>query len=99
MTLWSATTLFFARPKKILSIQMLMSCNPLGGNFWNFFHIFLNHCTTRSYDYMWLKMLFFLNLVLVLEMVVLERFWWKHGQRTLRVNWYGVSVSKLMKLL
>jgi len=43
VTLWSAAACFFAGLKKwFLSIQTLISCNPHGGNFWNFFHIFSN---------------------------------------------------------
>jgi len=37
VSLWSATAWFFAKPKKWLwSIQMLISCNLHGRNFWNF---------------------------------------------------------------
>jgi len=43
--------------------------------------------TTRSYSYKCPKMSFFFqNLVLVLEMAVLERFWWKHSQSPLGVK-------------
>jgi len=43
VTLWSAATWFLTQPKKaFLSIQTLISCNPHGRNFWNFFHIFSN---------------------------------------------------------
>jgi len=62
--------------KGFLSIQTLISCNLHGGNFWNFFHIFANKYTTRSYSYMCPKMFFFYNLGLVIEVAVLERFWW-----------------------
>jgi len=73
----------FCKIKKIiLSIQLLISCNSHDENFWIFFHIFANQCTTRSYGYMYPKMFFFKNLVLVLEMAVLEHFWWKHSQGT-----------------
>jgi len=60
--LWSATTLFFLGPKKsFLPIQMLISCNQWSGSFSNFFHIFSNQCTSRSYGYMCPKMFFFLK--------------------------------------
>jgi len=59
---------------------MNISCNPCNENFWNSYHIFLSQCTTRSYGYMCQKKVFFKNLVLILEMVVLERFWWRHSR-------------------
>jgi len=59
---------------------MLISYNLHGGNFWNFSHIFLNKCTARSYGYICP------NMVLVLEMAILEHFWWEHSQRTLGVH-------------
>ncbi len=75
VTLWSAAAHFFTGPKKrFLSLQMLISCNRHGGIFWIFFHIFSILCTTRSYYYMFPKMIFFKNLVLVLEMAVFEGF-------------------------
>jgi len=62
MSLWSAFARFFVGPKKgFWLIQMLISCNWCCGNFWKFFHIFLNYCTTRSYGYMYQKIFFFLN--------------------------------------
>jgi len=58
VTLWSAAARFFVGAKKgFLSIQMLISCNLCSGNFWNFFHIFSNQNTRRSYDYMCPKIL------------------------------------------
>jgi len=87
VSLWSAAALFFTGPKKqFLSIQMLISCNSHGGNFWNFFHMFSSEHTRISYSYMCPKMFFFKKLVLVPKMAVLEHFWWKHSQGTLRVN-------------
>jgi len=43
---------------RFLSIQMLISCKIHDENLWNFFHIFSNQLTTRSYNYMCL--IFFL---------------------------------------
>jgi len=87
VTLWSAASHFFVRPKKwFLSIQILILCNLLGGNFWNFFHIFSNQRSTRSYDYMCSKMFFSKILVLMLEMAVLEHSWWKHSRKPFKVE-------------
>jgi len=95
VTLWSAAARFFTGPKKgFLSIQMLRSCNLHGEKFWNFFHIFSNQFTTRSYGYMCPKKFFFKNLVLVLEKAVLERIWWKHSLKPLEVNMIIVLVLK-----
>jgi len=38
------------------------------------------------------KIVFFKNLVLVLKMAVLERFWWQHSQGTLGVKEHGSSI-------
>jgi len=65
--------------KKILSIQMLVSCNTHSEFFWNFSHILSNQCTTRSKNV-------FKKMVIVLEMIVLEHFWWKHNQGILGVE-------------
>jgi len=35
------------------------------------------------------------KLILVLEMAVLEHFWWKHSQKTLRVNFIKLFFLKL----
>jgi len=87
VTLWSAAAQIFTGLKNgFLWIQMLISCNLHGGNFWNFFHIFPNQHNTRSYGYMCPKMFFKKKLTLVLEMAVLERFQWKHSQKPLGVN-------------
>jgi len=59
MTLWSAAARIFAGAKNgTLSLQTLISCNLQGRNFWNFFHIFLDQCTTRSYSYICQKKFF-----------------------------------------
>jgi len=74
---------------------MLISCNLLSGNFWNFFHIYSNQSTTSSYGYICLKMIFFKNLVLVLKMAVLKQFWWQHSQGTLGIKalkWLGITL-------
>jgi len=87
VSLWSAAAQFFSGPKNgFLSIQTLISCNVHGEKFWNFFHIFSNQFITRSYGYMCPRMLFFKNLILVLEMAVLEQFWWKHSLKPLGVK-------------
>jgi len=62
---------------------MLISCNPHSGNFWNFYYTFILQdpmvtCVKKDF--------FFKNLVLVLEMAVLEHFWWKHSHSLLGVN-------------
>jgi len=87
VTLWSAAARFFAGPKKgFLSIQMQISCNLHGEKFWNFFHVFSNQFTTRFYGCMCPKKVFFKILVLVLELAVLEQFWWKHNVKPLGDN-------------
>jgi len=87
VTLWSVSALFFIRfPKGFIWIRKLISCNPRGGNFLIFFHIFSSQHTTRSYSYMCLKMYFSQNLVLLLQMAVFKRFWWKHSHGPLGVN-------------
>jgi len=63
---------------------MLISCNLHIRNFWNFLFIFSNQCTTRSYGYMYQNCL--KKLLLVLEMAVLGRFWWKYSHGPLGVN-------------
>jgi len=85
---------FRSDKKRILLLQMLISCNLHDGNFWIFFHIFSNQCLTRSYGYMCLKMFFIKNLLLVLEMAVLECFWWKHSQKPSGVNLLEYSLVK-----
>jgi len=60
VSLWSAAAQFFTGQKNgFLWIQMLISCNPCGRNFWNFFHMFSSQYTTRSYGYMRWKTFFF----------------------------------------
>jgi len=60
--LWSVATLFFVGPPKwFLSLQTLIPCNRYGGNFWTFFQMFLSQHTTRPYNYMCPKMVFFLK--------------------------------------
>jgi len=60
LSLRSAAARIFAVTKKgCLLLQILISCNLHGGNFWIFFHIFSNQCLTRSYSYMCQKLFFF----------------------------------------
>jgi len=94
VTLWSTAAPVFTGPKEVfLSIQLLISCNLHSGKFWNFSHIFSNQYTTKSYGYMYPKMLSKKQFVLVLEMAVLESFWWKHSQKPLGVNYNGMIKS------
>jgi len=66
---------FCKAKKKFLWIQKLICCNSHGRNFWIFFHMLSNQHITRSSGYMYLKILFFQNLVLVLEMTVWSSFY------------------------
>ena len=91
VTFWSAAARVFRGPKKgSLSLQMLISCNLYGGHFWNFFHIFKNLSTKRSYGWIYPKIFLNYFFIFVLEMAVLERFWRKHSLRPL-----GVKLPKL----
>jgi hypothetical protein len=78
---------------------MLISCNPCGGNFSNFFHMFEGQHTTRSCNYMCQKQFFFFSkMVLVLKMAVLEHFWWKHSLGTLGIKpSYILSIYMIKK--
>jgi len=85
---WSAAAWLFAGIKKrFLSLQTLISCNLLSGNFWNFFHIFSNQCTKRSYGYICLKMFFFLKFGSCPRNDNFGVFWWKHRQKPLGINY------------
>jgi len=65
----------FRRAKKRIFVNSKVHILPsVWWKFQNFLHMFSSHHTTRSYDYMYPKMFFFQNLVLVLEMAVLEWF-------------------------
>ena len=87
VTFWSAAARVFTGPKKSsLSLQMLISCNLYGGNFWNFFHIFKILSTKRSYSCIYPKLFLNYFFILVLKMVVLEPFWRKHRLHPLGVN-------------
>jgi len=84
---WSAAARFFAGLKKWFCwIWMLISFDPHGGIFWKFYHMLFRHFTTRSYGYTCQNLFFSKKLVVVLEMAVLERFWWIHSHGTLGVN-------------
>ena len=68
VTLWSTADRIFTGPKKgFLSLQMLISCNLHGGNFWNFFYIFSIYHTTRSYGYICPKMIFATSNISILQ--------------------------------
>jgi len=79
-----------------LSLQTLISCN-LHEEF--FIYIFTSSqisLTIRSHGFIYLKMIcfFFSNLVLVLEVAVLESFWWKHSP-----NHLGVEENFLINII
>jgi len=97
LTMWSAAARIFEVTKKgFLLLQMLISCDLHGGNFWNFFHIFSNQCLTWSNGYMYPKRKFIKNLLFVLKMAVLECFWWKHSQKPLGVKEKQTFVGRIV---
>jgi len=99
VSLWSVVARFFLELKKCFWwIWMLVSYNPHGGIFWNFYHMLLIHHITRSYGYMCQKLCCSKSLVVVLEMAVLECFWWIHSHGTLGVNGgFSIVLSKLVQ--
>jgi len=65
---------------------MLISCIPLGEFFWNFYYMFSSQHTTRSHGYICQKKFFSQNLVLILDMAIMEDFWWEYSHGLLGVN-------------
>jgi len=59
-----------------------------------FFSRYSSQHTTRSYGYMCSKMFLFQNLVLVLEMVVLKCFWWKHSHDHVEIKLRKWSLTR-----
>jgi len=95
LTLWSSAARFFVGPKfYFLSLQMLIYCKMHGGNFWNFFHIFSNQHTTRSYSYMHPKIIFFL-MALMLKMAPLK-FLDCHFEENIVKELKGLSIKNLI---
>jgi len=72
--------------------------NILQSTWWKFLKFFPHLLKPYYYKilhYMCPKMFFFENLVLVLEVVVLECFWWKHCQKPLGVKFFNFSLVAL----
>jgi len=70
----------FCKAKK--NVFVISNANILQSTWWIFLKFFLHLFRLAYHKILWLhvsKNVFFQNLVLVLEMSVLEHFWWKHS--------------------